>query len=120
MGLQKSVASSDSPHRCRNNVKLTGLLYLHRISAVRFSGTSLKNLAVFKDLCGDNNLKNVVLVTTMWDEVQDESVGAEWETQLLSDFWKDMTDHGSRTCRFTGTRESAWEIINGLDLEISH
>ena len=31
-----------------------------------------------------------------------------------------MTNHGSRTCRFAGTRESAWEIINCLDLNISH
>ena len=55
----------------------------------------------------------------MWDEVPNESVGAERETQLLSDFWKDMTDHGSHTCRFAGTHGSAWEIINCLDLERS-
>ena len=87
---------------------------------MRFSGTPLRNLAVFKDLCGDDNLENVVLVTTMWDEVPNESVGAERESQLLSDFWKDMTSHGSRTRRFAGTRESAWEVINCLDLKISH
>ncbi|KAF8438392.1 P-loop containing nucleoside triphosphate hydrolase protein [Boletus edulis BED1] len=103
----------------RNNIKLSGLLYLHRISDVRMAGTPLRNLSVFKYLCGDGNLKNIVLVTTMWDEVKDQSVGSRMEDELLSVFWKDMTRLGSRTCRFQGTRESAWEIINCLDLESS-
>ena len=81
------------------------------------AGSPLRNLAVFKDVCGDGNLKNVVLVTTMWDEVADQSVSSRREEELLSSFWKDMIDLGSRTCRFQGTPESAWEIINGLDLE---
>ncbi|KAF8557899.1 kinase-like protein [Imleria badia] len=101
----------------RNNVKLAGLLYLHRISDMRFAGTPLRNLAVFKDLCGDGNLKNIVLVTTMWDEVEDQAVGSQREDELLSDFWKVMIRQGSRSCRFEGTRDSAWEIINRLDLE---
>jgi len=53
----------------------------------------------------------------MWDEVADQSVGSRREEELLSSCWKDMIDLGSRTCRFQGTPESAWEIINGLDLE---
>lgn len=104
-------------HSYRNNVKLAGLLYLHRISDVRLAGTPLRNLAVFKDLCGDDNLQNIVFVTTMWDEVESQSVGCKREEELLSSFWKDMILLGSRTCRFLGTHESAWEIINRLDLE---
>ena len=75
---------------------------------------------MFKDLCGDSNMKNTVLVTTMWDEVDGQSVGSKREEELLSTFWMDMISLGSRTCRFQGTRESAWEIINCLDLEGSH
>ena len=97
-------------------LKLSGVLYLHRITDVRMAGTPLRNLAVFKDLCGDENLKNIVLVTTMWDELQDESIGSKREEALLSTFWKDMVHLGSRTCRFQGTRESVWEIVNCLDL----
>ena len=87
------------------------------LSNVRMGGTSLRNLAVFKDLCGHDNLKNVILVITMWNEVQDQSIGSEREKELLSDFWKDMVDHGSHTCRFDGSPESAWEIISHLDLK---
>ena len=81
------------------------------------AGTPLKNLAVFKDLCGDENLKNIVLVTTMWDELQDESLGSKREGELLSTFWKDMIHLGSRTRRFQRNHESAWDIVNCLDLE---
>ena len=84
------------------------------------AGTPLKDLAVLKGLCGDENLKNIVLVTTMWDESQDESIGSKREEELLSTFWKDMVCLGSRTCRFQGSRESAWEIIDCLDLEGCH
>lgn len=79
----------------------------------------MRNLAVFRDLCGDSSLKNIVLVTTMWDEV-DKAVGSDREEELRSDFWKGMICHGSRSCRFEGTRESAWEIMDCLDLEGSY
>lgn len=103
-------------HRYKGSIKLAGLLYLHRISDVRLAGTSLKNLTVFQDLCGNNNLKNVILVTTMWDEVE-EPLGNKREQELVSNFWEDMLRLGSRTCRFQGTPSSAWEIIGRLDLE---
>ncbi|KAG6374164.1 P-loop containing nucleoside triphosphate hydrolase protein [Boletus reticuloceps] len=102
----------------QNNIKLSGLLYLHRITDVRMAGTPLRHLSVFKELCGENNLKNVVLVTTMWDEVG-ESAGSRREKELLSDFWVDMISLGSRACRFQNTPESAWEIIDCLNLERS-
>ena len=52
----------------------------------------------------------------MWDEVED-SLGSKREQELVSNFWEDMLRLGSRTCRFQGTRDSAWEIISRLDLE---
>ncbi|KAF8438394.1 P-loop containing nucleoside triphosphate hydrolase protein [Boletus edulis BED1] len=103
----------------QKNIMLSGLLYLHRISDNRVAGASRRDLAVFKGLCGKVNMKNVVLVTTMWDEVEDLSVGSKREENLSSVFWKDMIRHGSRTCRFQGTLESAWDIIDCLDLERS-
>ncbi|KAF8438418.1 P-loop containing nucleoside triphosphate hydrolase protein [Boletus edulis BED1] len=98
----------------QNNIKLSGLLYLHRITDVRMAGTPLRHLSIFKDLCGENNLKNIVFVTTMWDEVG-ESISSRREDELLSVFWKDMLRLGSPTRRFQGTLESAWEIIDCLE-----
>ena len=36
-------------------------------------GTPLKNLRMFEELCGKDALKNVILTTTMWDEVDEET-----------------------------------------------
>lgn len=37
----------------QNNVRLAGILYLHRIGDNRLGGTAMKNLRMFKKLCGD-------------------------------------------------------------------
>ncbi|KAI6040115.1 hypothetical protein EDC04DRAFT_1566727 [Pisolithus marmoratus] len=99
----------------KKNIKLSGVLYLHRISDNRVSGTPLRNYNMFKELCGKENFKNVILVTTMWDEVAEE-VGSAREKELQSDFWRSMISLGSTIHRFDGTMESAWKIINSLSV----
>lgn len=99
----------------KQNVKLSGLLYLHRISDNRIAGTPLRNLNMFKELCGEDNFKNVILVTTMWDEVL-EDVGSQREAELQNTFWQRMIKLGSSTHRFDGTEESAWKIINSISI----
>ncbi|KAI6118660.1 hypothetical protein EV401DRAFT_1550773 [Pisolithus croceorrhizus] len=99
----------------KKNIKLSGVLYLHRISDNRVSGTPLRNYNMFKELCGRENFKNVILVTTMWDEITEE-VGSAREKELQSDFWWSMINLGSTVHRFEGTMESAWSIINSLSL----
>ncbi|KAI6006735.1 hypothetical protein EDC04DRAFT_974151 [Pisolithus marmoratus] len=99
----------------KKNIKLSGVLYLHRISDNRVSGTPLRNYNMFKELCGKENFKNVILVTTMWDEVTEE-VGSAREKELQSDFWGSMISLGSTIHRFDGTMESAWKIINSLSV----
>ncbi|KAI6042170.1 hypothetical protein EDC04DRAFT_3058955, partial [Pisolithus marmoratus] len=99
----------------KKNMKLSGMLYLHRISDNRVSGTPSRNYGMFKELCGKENFKNVILVTTMWDEVTEE-VGSAREKELQSDFWRSMITLGSSVHRFDGTMESAWKIIDSLSV----
>ncbi|KAI6094676.1 hypothetical protein F5141DRAFT_118312 [Pisolithus sp. B1] len=99
----------------KRNVKLSGLLYLHRISGNRMGKTPLRNYNMFKELCGRDNFKNIILVTTMWDEVTEE-VGSAREQELHADFWRAMIALGSTTHRFERTTESAWKIINSLSV----
>ncbi|KAI5992853.1 P-loop containing nucleoside triphosphate hydrolase protein [Pisolithus marmoratus] len=99
----------------KKNIKLSGVLYLHRISDNRVSGTPLRNYNMFKELCGKENFKNVILVTTMWDEVTEEA-GLAREKELQSDFWRSMICLGSTIHRFEGTMESAWKIINSISV----
>ncbi|KAG6335337.1 hypothetical protein ID866_3748 [Astraeus odoratus] len=101
----------------KQNAKLSGMLYFHRITDPRVAGTPLRNLNMFKELCGKDNFKNVVLVTTMWDELQtDTQLGTQREEELVRDFWQPMIKLGSTTHRFNGTEECAWNIINSISV----
>ncbi|ENH73322.1 hypothetical protein FOC1_g10008807 [Fusarium oxysporum f. sp. cubense race 1] len=99
-----------------NNVKLSGIIYLHRIKDERMTNAIMRNLTMFRNLCGDGAFENVILATTFWDELQDESKGAAREHELIStpEWWGYMSNKGSRIRRFQNTRESALEIVNEL------
>ncbi|KAH6681131.1 hypothetical protein F5X68DRAFT_277541 [Plectosphaerella plurivora] len=105
-----------------NKIFLHGIIYVHRISDRRMQGSALRNLLAFKRLCGDNGLKKVLLVTTMWDEVpRDEATVREEELVSKPEFWGRMIQKGSTTHRHTNTITSARDIItrivNGRDGE---
>ena len=68
---------------------------------------------MFRKLCGDETLKNVVLVTNMWSEVSPE-VGKDREKQLSGDFFKPVLDLGARMVSHHDTVESAHGIIRGI------
>ena len=93
----------------RREIRLTGLLYFHRISDNRMAGTPLKNLRMFENLCGED-FKGIILTTTMWSDV-DEELGVERERELKTDYWKSMIERGSSVRRFLYTRQSAFEIL---------
>jgi DNA segregation ATPase FtsK/SpoIIIE-like protein len=74
------------------------------------TGTSVRNKHMFEMLCGIGALQNVILVTTMWDTV-DESAGSEREKELRAKFWKSMIASGSQVARFGQTYSAAWQIL---------
>jgi hypothetical protein len=99
------------------NIKLAGIIYHHRITDTRMGGSALKNVNMFKALCGSVSLSNVVLATTMWDKLKDpEAVqrGCYVEKEIKKDdsFWGDMVDCGSRMFRHHGTPASALHIVD--------
>ncbi|EMD32106.1 hypothetical protein CERSUDRAFT_162189 [Gelatoporia subvermispora B] len=95
--------------------KVTGVLYLHRITDVRMGGIAIENYRIFKKICGNEAMKNVVVVTNMWGEVQ-EKVGAARERELVSNplFFKDAIDRGARILRHHDTKESGYAILRSL------
>ena len=70
-------------------------------------GSAIKHLKMFHNLCGVEALKNVVLVTTIWDQAYEE----EGDNQLTTIFWKTMIELGCRTPRFENYTESALDIV---------
>lgn len=104
----------------QDQIRLSGIIYLHRITDVRLTGTALKNLSMFKKLCGDDYFKNVILATTMWGNLEGgeltPEVGERREEELVENkaFWGFMMDRGSRISRHSGTRDSALAIVSSL------
>lgn len=96
--------------------RLSGIIYLHSIENVHMEGSALRNLRMFRELCGNDPLKNVILVTSFWSNVQ-RAVGGRREDELRTtpEFWGEMIRRGSRMERFTD-RESALRIVDSLTM----
>jgi len=99
----------------QNRILLKGILYLHRISDTRMTGSAKKNLFMFKKLCGNEALKNVILLTTMWEKV-DPTEGERRQAILenTEGFWGFMIQRGSKAFRHMNNRESALTILKRL------
>ncbi|KAK0651103.1 P-loop containing nucleoside triphosphate hydrolase protein [Cercophora newfieldiana] len=97
----------------KSNIRPCGIVYLHRITDPRFSGTAVKNLEILQRVCGPANFGSVALVMNMWDAI-DVSAATQRESELRSTFWATMLDGGSIMHRHTGTPQSALRIIRSL------
>ncbi|KAF3007916.1 hypothetical protein E8E13_011138 [Curvularia kusanoi] len=96
-------------------LKLAGIIYLHRISDVRVGGSGIANLKMFRRLCGDTNLNSVVLATTMWNDSEKETFEKR-EKMLMqdTDLWAPMIDHGSKVMRHDHGKVSGSAILQYL------
>ena len=99
--------------RYSTGAKLAGVVYVHKISDTRFGGLAAKNFRMFRELCGEKTLKNVVLMTTMWGEVT-PSIGANRERQLHGTYFKAAIEKGAQLRRHDNTAESAREILRTI------
>jgi len=92
---------------------LSGVIYMHRISDVRMGGISRRNFNMFRRLCGDESLMNVLIVTNMWGEV-DPELGEAREAELRDQdmFFKPALDKHARLLRHLNTLKSAQAIIH--------
>ncbi|KAJ7285185.1 P-loop containing nucleoside triphosphate hydrolase protein [Mycena rebaudengoi] len=98
-----------------NGKKLAGVIYMHRISDVRMGGISTRNFKMFRQLCGESSLRNVVIVTTMWSEVG-LAVGEAREAELAAEdrFFKPVLDKGARLLRHDNNTASGHAILHYL------
>jgi hypothetical protein len=99
--------------RYEHGYKLTGVIYIHRISDIRFTGIAGRNFKMFRELCGDSTLKNVILVTNMWGDVP-QDVGEAREEELTTNFFKSALDKGAQLARNHNTIQSVHDIIRRI------
>ncbi|KAG9089745.1 hypothetical protein FRC07_012265, partial [Ceratobasidium sp. 392] len=100
----------------QNGYKLTGIIYLHRITDIRVGGISRRTFNVFRKLCGSDSLSNVLIVTNMWSDPPTEAeLDREEELRDHKDFFQSALEQGARMVRRTHkTKESAHEILGML------
>ena len=68
---------------------------------------------MFRKLCGESTLKNVVLVTNMWG-ADPHDVSEAREKELSNKFFKLALDKGAQMVRHHNTLQSAHGIIRGI------
>ncbi|KAK0647074.1 P-loop containing nucleoside triphosphate hydrolase protein [Cercophora newfieldiana] len=96
-------------------VKLAGVVYMHRISDNRVSGSGTQNLVLFKELCGEAALPCVVLTTSMWDLVPPETAERREQDLINSEeFWGGLVRHGCRVARHDNGSVSAAMIVRHI------
>ena len=94
-------------------VELKGIIYVHRITDMRYGRSSVKTFDICQRVCGDAALENVLLVTSRWPDVHPE-LGSDRERQLRDKFWAYMLNKGSKMSRFHGDRDSAIALVSQL------
>jgi DNA repair exonuclease SbcCD ATPase subunit len=78
-------------------------------------GSAKKNLMMFRKLCGKDSLKNVILVTTMWEDEQ-PATGEKREQELIATngFWGALVEEGAQINRHNNTRASAMSLLRTI------
>ncbi|KAF6821449.1 hypothetical protein CPLU01_12479 [Colletotrichum plurivorum] len=97
----------------KHDVKLHGIIYLHRITDIRMTGSGMRNLSMFRKLCGPDALEHVVLATAMWENEKPQMANEREEMlRTKSEYWGDMIANGSTMLRHENNRQSAMRLID--------
>ncbi|KAI1385242.1 uncharacterized protein F4822DRAFT_338343 [Hypoxylon trugodes] len=99
------------------NKSLTGIIYMHDIDGPPIECPSMKFIMLLRTITGQNDMNNVVLLTTKWGESNSSQQKAvEQESRLLqgNSFWNLMKEYGATVMRDHGTKASAESIVLGL------
>ncbi|KAF8801911.1 hypothetical protein BYT27DRAFT_7226640 [Phlegmacium glaucopus] len=110
--LKTIAAFLDSAHKAGK--KLHGVIFMHRISDSGVSNLTKHNLRMLQHICGSDSLKNVAIVTTMWDSVNDNAAKIREEALTSDGSFKPLLDAGARLLRHDDDFTSAYVITKRL------
>jgi GTP-binding protein EngB required for normal cell division len=90
------------------NLKIISVIYFHRVTDKKITGSTKLNLRMLRAFCGEHFFQNIVLATTMWsafpDASMEENMGREADLNTSDLFWADMIEKGALYVRWDETR----------------
>jgi len=100
----------------RQGIKLHGIIYLYRISDVRVSNAAKQDFLGLRKLCGDRSIRNIVILTNMWNKVNaKDGMRRAAELQFLDDLFRPALEDGARLMHHTdGTVGLVHAIIKSI------
>ena len=81
---------------------------------MRIGGIATRTLSVFRRFCGDTSLKNVIIVTSMWDKVSPEEGDAREKLLHVDSRFKPLLDGEATMLRHDNTPQSARQLIRRI------
>ncbi|KAL4070490.1 hypothetical protein J3A83DRAFT_3213973 [Scleroderma citrinum] len=97
----------------KKKVFFSAILCFQPISDNRIRWEPWNRLSILQELCGNDTKAQIVLVTTMWDEV-DKELGMERLADLKENYWSPNMTPGSRTFCYWNSRESTTELLQNV------
>ncbi|KAF2463865.1 uncharacterized protein BDR25DRAFT_297312 [Lindgomyces ingoldianus] len=95
----------------RLGIRLKGIVYMHRITDNKMSGSARRYFEMFQRLCGEQSMSNIVLLTTMWNQLSERKVGLKRERELRDQYWNVMESKGSTIRQFDGKPATAKALV---------
>ena len=100
----------------KNHIKIAGILYLHKITTKRLTESPFFYRETFRNLWGKEYLERMLLVLTMCEIINPEKRMIIEEQ--MTEVWKRIIGKkGEVRCHY-GTRESAWEALKVVGVEL--
>ena len=103
------------------NVFIHGIVYLHSIANNRMSGSSKRNIDMFKALCGYSTYSNVAIATTFWNQ-QERPTFLQREAELRdhSAFFGGIVAEGARMFRHGEFGLDEWQLRDSARSIVRH
>ena len=109
-----------------NGPKIHGIIFCHRISDTRLTGSAAKTAQIIHSLIRPGFQGRVALVSTMWDRVRDKKVALRRECELLEHerFWgmfrNPKMGAPASSFRFALEKERSGGLINAVEDIVQH
>ena len=78
-------------------------------------GTNVQNLRLFRDLCGDGDLKTTILTATFWENLRQQERDQKLsELRQTPEFWGEFVKRGARTLYWDNKRAHGLQVLQAI------